>query len=267
MTRHPLAIAAGMLLDAGPPADVVEVAARAGFWGVGLRFVGDPPTAASLRATRRALDRTGLVLLDLEMSVLRRDGTAAPTDPRALEIACELAPRHLTTVSYLDDDGASAAHLAAVCDVVAPSSVVPALEHLPFSGVRTFEQARAIVDEVGRDRAAVLVDALHVERAGDDPGVLAGHDAATIPYVQLCDAPRVAPGRSDRELYEEAVAGRLLPGSGGLPLERLLAAIPPAIPLSLEVLSRDLEARYAPLERAVTARRAAEALLDRAGAT
>jgi len=261
--RPPLAIAAGMLLDVDDPVACIEVAAEAGFDALGLRFVQAEPTAGLLRRIRTALARTGLWLLDLEMSVLTRDGTPAPTDPQVFAVARELAPRHLTTVSYRHDPGRTAAHLAAACDAVGDAGVVPALEFLPFSGVRTFADARAVVAEVGADRAAVLVDALHVQRSGDVPESLAGSDAATIPYVQLCDAAARPADDSDAGLYREAVAGRVLPGRGGLPLERFLAALPPGTPLSVEVLSEELMQTLPPHERAVAAREATEALLER----
>lgn len=261
MARSPLAIAAGMLLDLEDPVRTVEVAAEAGFDGVGVRVIGAHPDAATLTRIRRTLERTGLTLLDLELIALDGDGLLEAADERTLSAAVELQPRHLTVVSYADDRGRTAAGLDHICEIVGDAGVVPALEFLPFSGVRTFAEARSIVEEVGRERAAVLVDVLHIVRSGDEPEVLEGSDATTIPYVQLCDAPAQPADPSDRGLYREAVAERVLPGDGDLPLARFLRALPPVTPLSVEVLSKPLMRSMEPLERAVAARETTEALL------
>ena len=53
------------------------------------------------------------------------------------------------------------------------------------------------------------------------------------------------------ELYDEALNGRLLPGDGELPLVELVAALPPGLPLSLEMRARWLREDYPdPVERA-----------------
>lgn len=258
---RPLGIAAGMLLDVPDPAGCVAVAADAGFGALGLRFVGDPPDPATLRTVRRRLDQTGLQLLDLEMVRFVPDDRAAPVNAQVVEVAITLAPRHLTTVVYHHDMARAVDQLGDLCDRVNPAGVVPALEFLPFSGVRTWAAARQIVEAVGADRAAVLVDSLHVTRSGDVAASVEGTNRALVPYVQLCDAPAEPADATDEGLYREAVAERLLPGDGGLPLVDFLHALRPDTPLSVEVLSADLMARLSPPERAATTLAATQRLL------
>lgn len=263
MTRT-VAIAAGMLLDVPDPASCVDVAADAGLGGLGLRFVDDPPDAPTLAAVRRRLDQTGLHLLDLEMVRFVPDDRAAPVNAQVVEVAITLAPRHLTTVVYHHDMARAVDQLGDLCDRVNPAGVVPALEFLPFSGVRTWAAAREIVEAVGTDRAAVLVDSLHVTRSGDVAASVEATDPALVPYVQLCDAPAEPADATDEGLYREAVAERLFPGEGGLPLVDFLHALRPDTPLSVEVLSADLMARLSPSERAAAALAATQRLLRRA---
>lgn len=253
MTSRTIGIAAGMLLDVADPADCVAVAADAGFDALGLRFVGDPPDAAALRRVRQRLDDTGLVLLDFEMVRFVPEDRAARVNAQVVDVATELRPRHLTTVVYHDDLDLAVEQLGRLCDAVNTAGVVPALEFLPFSGVRTWPEARRMVAEVGTDRAAVLVDSLHVTRSGDVASSLQGAGPELVPYAQFCDAPAEPADGSDEGLYLEAVGGRLLPGSGGLPLLDFLRALPAGIPLSVEVLSDDLMADLRPAERAAVA--------------
>ena len=68
-----------------------------------------------------------------------------------------------------------------------------------------------------------------------------------LPYVQLCDAPAVAPD----DLYTEAVDGRLLLGQGELPIRELVAALPDRTALSMEIRSAALRSAFPdPVERA-----------------
>jgi sugar phosphate isomerase/epimerase len=261
--RRPLAIAAGMLVDVGDPARCVEIAAEAGYDAVGLRVLGEVPDRATIARVHRALTATGLTLLDLELVVLGADGLPGSGDARVLDVARELAPAHLTVVSHATDPARSAVGLALVADALADTDVVPALEFLPASGVRSLADARDVLDRVAPRHAALLVDVLHVVRSGDDPQVVAAV-AESLPYVQLCDAAARPADPSPRGLLREAVTGRLLPGHGALPLAAFLRALAPTTPLSVEVLSRELLATTSPLERAVAARRATEAVLAEA---
>lgn len=267
MSSRTIAIAAGMLLDVADPADCVAVAADAGFDALGLRFIGDPPDTAVLRRVRQRLDDTGLALLDLEMVRFVPDDRAAAVNDRVVEVASTLAPRHLTTVVYHDEVDQAIEQLGRLCERVNPAGVVPALEFLPFSGVRTWHDARAMVTAVGTDRAAVLVDSLHVTRSGDVAASLDGADAALVPYAQFCDAPAEPTDPSDDGLFREAVGGRLLPGAGGLPLLDFLAALRADTPLSVEVLSDHLMATMAPAERAAAALAATRETVARVAAS
>jgi sugar phosphate isomerase/epimerase len=124
------------------------------------------------------------------------------------------------------------------------------LEFLPIFGISSLTTALAVIEAVGRDDVGVLVDALHLARAGQTPSDLAAVDPAKLPYLQLCDAPAAPPDASLAGLRDEALNGRLVAGHGALPLHELLDAVP-EVPLSLEVRSAALLRDYPdPRERA-----------------
>jgi sugar phosphate isomerase/epimerase len=126
------------------------------------------------------------------------------------------------------------------------------LEFLPILGVRTLTDAVRAASDVGDPRVGVLVDALHLARAGQSPADVAALDPALFPYLQICDADAEPP----EDLLDEALHGRQLPGDGGLPIAELLAAVPD-VPLSFELRSRALrEAHPDPLDRARAVRAA-----------
>lgn len=266
MTARTIGIAAGMLLDVADPADCVVVAADAGFGALGLRFVGERPDDTTLARVLRRLEDTGLALLDLEMVQFAPEDRAARINAQVVDVATTLAPRHLTTVVFHDDTARAVDQLGALCEQVNPAGVVPAVEFLPFSGVRTWAAARDIVQSVGPGRAAVLVDSLHVTRSGDVAASIDGADPSLVPYAQFCDAPASPSDPTDRGLYREAVGARLLPGDGDLPLLDFVRALSPDTPLSVEVLSDDLMARMRPADRATVALTSTRQVLGRANA-
>lgn len=274
-----LALAILAVLDA-PPADVVDIAAASGFDAITLRLGGsnrerpDEPETHPLigntparRATLRRLQETGLGVLDVEVLRLRPDTDAASVRPM-LESAQALGARHLLVVGLDDDEARTVDTFAALCAEAEPYGVRPALEFMRMSSVPTVQDADRIVAAAGHPAGAVLVDPLHLARSGGSPADVAPLAAAhpdRYPYVQLCDAPRRAPGDgTTRDLYVEAVQHRLNPGDGELPLRGLLDALPDGIPISVEAPVAALADRP-PAARARTSLHAARALLESVG--
>ncbi len=241
-----LSLAAGTVPDFAP-AEVVDAAAAAGFPAVGVWF--DPATWSPqvLRGVADRLAFHGLTALDVEPIML---GSADDHGEAIVDAAIELGARHVLVASREADNGAVAARLAALAGRLEGSAVTLVLEFLPALGVRTFAQASAIVDAVAHPAVGVLVDALHLARAGEAPEVLRAAPAGRLPYLQLCDAGAPPDDTSPMGLIREALHERLLPGEGSLPLDSLLACVP-EVPISFEVRSAWLRDTYPdPVERA-----------------
>lgn len=265
MTRL-LSWAAGMALDV-PPVAAAAAAAAAGFGAIGVRFAAPGPSEADVAALRRRVDDLGIAVLDVEYGNLTADDHAAGWHRRLVEIAAALDAGHVLVISSDPDRDRAAERLAALADHATAAGGPPlALEFMRFTEVRRLSDALDVLARSGlpAGRAGVLVDALHLARGGDDPGALAAADPALLPYLQVCDAPADPPGDGDddRALGHEARHTRLLPGDGALPLTALLAAAPPHVPLSVEVLSDDLRTRLPPRERAQVCLDATRRLLE-----
>lgn len=70
-----------------------------------------------------------------------------------------------------------------------------------------------------------------------------------LPYAQICDGRAEPPHGEEEALRQEARTDRLCPGEGDLDLLRLIAALPPQIPLSVEASALAL-AHLSPTEAA-----------------
>ncbi|WP_018332061.1 sugar phosphate isomerase/epimerase family protein [Actinomycetospora chiangmaiensis] len=244
---HDLSLSAGSVLDLAPP-EVVTCAAEAHYGLAGVRLA-DPRREA--RAVGKALAATGLGLLDVEVVRL---GAGPLTDHhRALvDVAAELGARFLLSVADHDDKARAVDQVAELVGLLHGSGTAVALESMAFTGLRRRADAERVARAAG---AQVLLDPLHLCRAGDDLG--APVDPAVVGYAQLTDARGLSPGR---DLALEARHDRVPPGHGDLDLARFVAALPAALPLAVEVQS-DALLSVAPRERAVTLQTAAQAVL------
>ncbi len=278
--HHPrlLSLAAGTVRELDPPATVVA-AATAGWPASGLAVDPHSWNPGVAAATRRRLDDTGVIALDVEAVFVTPDG-----DPGDLlvDAASELGARHVLVVGLGIELAAFTDRFADLCDRAAPAGVTCVVEFMPVLAVPDLATALAVVADAARPNAGVLVDSLHLARSGSTPADLAPLDAACLPYLQICDAPATATAATSAatgttgataataatgaDLLDEALEGRTLPGHGGLPLSELLDVLDATAPqaaLSVEVLSRQLRALHPdPTQRARAVLEATRRLLE-----
>ena len=234
----PLSLAAGVLPEFEPP-EAVSAAAAAAFEMVGIWF--DPETWSPARAleVRRRLDGSGVAALDMEPIFVTPDGDCGF---ELIDAAAAVGARNVLTVSAGLEPPRFAERFAALCDHAAPAGITVVVEPTVLYSVSTLAAAQRVVALAARPNGAVLVDNLHLDRAGGEPiAALRQLDPALLPYAQLCDAPAEV---SRPGLFDDARDGRRLLGDGDLPVREYLAALPEGIPLSLEIRSRQLRERH-----------------------
>jgi sugar phosphate isomerase/epimerase len=131
---------------------------------------------------------------------------------------------------------------------------------MPWTDVKTLQQAARVVANSERPNAGALIDPIHFDRAGNIAGDVASIPPRVFHYAQLCDAPAERP-TDTATLLHQARAERLMPGDGGLDLKGILRALPADLPLGLEIPMHELARSVAAVERARRMRVKAEALL------
>ena len=233
-----LSLAAGSVLDLAPAA-VPRCAADAGYSLCGVRFA-DPAREAG--AVAAALASSGVGLLDVEV-VRLGPGPLTDADRALAAAAVELRARFLLTVSHDPDEAGTVAKVAELAALLAGAPTRVALEPMMFTALHTREDAERVARAV--PGTAVLLDPLHLYRAGTPLG--APVDPVLVGYAQLTD---IATPAAPADLAHEARHDRVAPGLGVLPLATFLAALPPDIPLSVEVQSDRLTRDLAPVARA-----------------
>ncbi len=275
--ERPISLCARTALELAPP-DLVSTAAAAGYSHVGLRLVAASATeprremvgdTSMVRETRARLDATGLQVLDIEVLRLVPDTRVADDLLPAIETGAWLGAKYALVVGSDPDESRLADRYAELCDVAARYGVSPHLEFMSFADLKTLPQAARVVERAGRGNAGIVVDAYHVSRTGCRLSDIARVPPSRFRYMQLCDAPAAIPPTTEATLAE-ARAERCFPGEGELDLVSLVRAMPPDIPVGVEVPTLALAKTVGALERARRAIAGARrvlgaAALDRAG--
>jgi sugar phosphate isomerase/epimerase len=228
-----------LTVEGADPVQHIEAASAAGFAAAGLRIqspshlsgvqgvVGNP---ALIRDIRRVLAATGVRAMDAEVATL----SAEAKDYRPMvETAAELGFQFIQVVGEDPDLDRATDRLAAFAELAATFQLRLALEFMRFRSVGTLDAAVAMINRANKPNVCVLLDALHLARSGDNPTAIRAVPARLIAIAQLCDGHAQAPPLG--ELASEARTNRLFPGEGALPLAAFLDALPPDIPLSIEV--------------------------------
>lgn len=250
------------------PFELVDAAAAGGFDRCGVRIVAPDPdqTVCDLVGDRtlrsrfvKHLANSGVEILDFEAVWLRGDTDVNALVP-ALEAAADMGSKYVLTVGYDFEMHRLADTFGRLADAADQFGLTLPVEFITYSAITSLADAVALTTQVGRRNVSILIDSLQFFRAGAEFDVLAKIPPSSLPYAQLCDGPAVGPTSVDA-LRFEARSARLIPGAGDLDLRRLLAALPPSIPLSIEAPT--LQLASLPFgEAAVTLRQATTALLE-----
>jgi sugar phosphate isomerase/epimerase len=211
------------------PLAFLEVAAEAGYDGIGLHLEG---LAVPWSAQYSLLDD----------GPLRR---AFAARQRALGLDLHVA-----------EPARAAQGLATLNAEAMARGLALSLEPYFLSQWPTMSAALAAARQAG-GTAGVTLDAFHVIRGGEHWTHLAGLDPALVRTVQVGDGPLAAP--ADRGF--EAVADRMAPGEGAFDLATLGPLLPDGVPIGIEVPSVERCAAMGALAWARLLRERTEALL------
>lgn len=268
----PFALAALTVPELAPP-EMIEVAWRTGYSRVGLRLIPVAPGSWAyplmddewmLRETLARVADTGVGVGDLEIAMLKPDTDVARFLPM-LEAGGRLGAKHVLVAGYDPEQERLVETFAALCDAAAPFGLTADLEFMPWTSVPNVTAAIRVVAAANRPNGGVLVDPLHFSRSRSTVAELGGLRRDRLHYWQMCDAP-VQESYTTEELLHTARAERLFPGEGGIDLVSLARAMPPDLPVSLEIPGEELAQTVGAEERARRAVESAKMILARAWA-
>lgn len=237
-----LSLAAGTLPEFRPD-QIAHAAGQSGFSHVGFTIEPQHWTLEQAKATKAAIKQYGLSVLDVEVVWIPEGGELTDDHRLIIDAGAELAAPNVLVVSAEPDPDRTAAALHQLCEWAAPAHMRVSLEFLMITAVQSLGSALDIVARCDHPGAAVLIDSLHFQRAGHSAVNLKTVDCNLLAYSQICDGNLQCPDDFDAYL-EDAIDLRSVPGEGHLPLTDILAGLPKAIPLSLEVRSKAYRDHY-----------------------
>lgn len=226
------------------PAELVYVAARAGYDAVSPRFIPmhvpgeftqSPIDTAQVEATKTALSTTGLHVLDIELARITED-----CDPReferALELGGELGAKHMIMSAWTqarDDRNFLIDVYAETCDLAAKYGLSVDLEFPSFSRLRTLDETLDIVRAADRPNGGILVDTLYLHLSRVDLGELLHVPPELLHFLHISDClPGIADTREG--MIQLARDARLYPGEGWIDFTGIIERCP-AVNYSVEL--------------------------------
>ena len=246
-SSHRLVLAAGSVLDLDP-VDQIDIAARAGFWGLGLRLGPEiGRDSARLDAIRDQAAAANVVLHDLEVIRIGTDGADPAEADWLLPAAARLGIGSVLAVSDHGDLDHTIAALARLGETATMHGVEVVLEYMAWTTPSTPSDARRVAEATG---CRIVVDVLHHHRVGGDLA-----DAAAIiggdhfAWLQLCDGPLDGPETLEGIIHEARHA-RATPGHGEFDLTGYLGLITTPSIISVEVQADERWAQMTPTARA-----------------
>jgi sugar phosphate isomerase/epimerase len=237
LTTDPIYSLAHLTLINCTPAELVYVAARAGYDAVSPRFITmnvpgefkqSPLDPAQVQALETALDTTGLQVLDIELARITED-----CDPRdfeaALEFGARLNAKHMIMSAWTkrrDDRNFILDTYAETCDLAAPYGLSIDLEFPSFSRLRTLDETLDIVRAADRPNGGILIDTLYLHLSRVDLGELLHVPQEWLHFLHISDClPGIADTREG--MIQLARDARLYPGEGWIDFNGIIERCPP----------------------------------------
>lgn len=253
------------------PPDVIVAAHEAGYSHASLRLapsspgteaqhpmIGDTPM---FRQTVRRMADTGVQLLDFEILRINRGTRVADFLP-VIETGAKLGGSFVLVAGDVEDEPFMIDRFAEVCELGEPLGICMGLEFMPWTGVKTLAAARRIVEATNPANGRIIIDAIHVDRAGETAADVAAMPEHLHCYFQICDLPAERPS-DDATMIYQARQARLPPGEGGLDLMGMLRVVPRDLPISVEIPMAELAKTVPAVVRARMLKEKTEAVLAR----
>ena len=217
------------VLDARP-AELVEIAARAGYDAVSTIMNGIPEVRViSLRAgdpDTLALHRR---IKDTGVFINVADGF--PISPQVpmeqlragVTLMAELGARKIVTLNFDPDANRALDSFWTLREYCSAAGLPLLIEFTPISQIASLHDALAFRAAAGGEGIQVLVDLLHLNQSGGAQAEVAALEPGLMGGAQLCDGPVKASMAAYRY---SSIHERGIPGEGELPARAFLDALP-----------------------------------------
>ena len=240
------------------PVEQVHIAHAAGYDAASFRLIQmgvagepdiDPCDPQIVRATKAALQETGLICYDIELARILRD-TPASAYERAFAAGAELGAKQVISSAWTDvrnDKGFVVDRFGEICDLAQQYGLTVNLEYPAFSRLCCIDDALEVLRLAARPNQGLLIDTLYHHFTGGTLADLARVPKKWVNFLHVCDTDHVAYNKE--EMIHVARDARLYPGEGVISFPLIAAALPDAA-ISLELPNAARSAQYGHTEHA-----------------
>lgn len=238
------------------PPEAIRVASQAGYDFVGLRLWPNAPGAPQqflidkpdvLRETLAVQKDTGVGVFDLEIIRIGTNFDPAVYRP-LLDVGAALGAKAALVAGDDLDDQRLVESYARLCEFMQPYGITADLEFMPWTAVKTANDALRVIKQAGSPRnAGILVDALHFGRSHTTLADIRAIPRELLHYAQICDA-KAGTHFTTEQLIHSAREERVQRGEGTIDISGLFAALPSDLPISVEVVHKLRMAQTSPLD-------------------
>ena len=225
-----------------PFPEILAAAAASGFTGIGLtvgQCVSALERGIGLDEISARVTEAGLRVAELELVRLGDDGPVGHVNALVEDLGHALQPDRVHVAAFVGELPRILDQFAAVCGSLVDIPV--AFEFMPYSQVKTLQQAVDLAEGTGAKNARVVLDVVHFFRSGGNPSELSARQLDWVAGVQLSDVAT----RPGVPLAREARHLRTYPGRGSLDIIGFLRGIAKVVevlpPVSIEPISDALE--------------------------
>ncbi len=253
------------------PPEMIRVASLAGYDFVGMRLWPNAPGAPQqfligkpdvLRETLAVQKDTGVGVFDLEIIRIGADFDPAVYRP-LLDAGAALGARAALIAADDTDEIRLVDSYAKLCEFMLPYGITADLEFMPWTAVKTANDAVRVIQSAGRpSNAGILVDALHFGRSHTTLADIKAIPRELLHYAQICDA-EAGTHFTTVQLIHTAREERFLPGEGNIDARGLFEALRFDLPMSVEIVHKPRMAGMSALAWASLCLSSAHQLLPR----
>ena len=234
------ALAAGCVPDA-MPWDIPKIARTAGFASSGMWI--DPETtwtSDALSKTRASISESDISLIDVEVIWLEESVQASDNHKLIVDVGLELGARNVLVVSRHKELETSIEQFVSLCER-AGRDIRICLEFGEFTSIKSLGAAQSFVETVDHPAAGILIDMMHINRAGDSiPDI----GSSLYPYIQACDFFQSSKEMTGGDYILAAVDDRCCLAEGEANQEDLAQICQSEKDISLEIRSKYLRHNF-----------------------
>jgi len=216
-------------------------------------------TIAEAESIARRMRNQGLEACSLDFFIIDESFSAAACHG-AFERGAILGGSRATVQVKHPDEGHALDLFRALGEVGAEYGIALTLEFTGMASIASIDAAADFVLRAKVSGAALVADPLHLFRTGGTAEDIKRH-ASLIGYAQICDG---LVGPASLDYRQEALFGRMVPGSGDFPLVQFVSNLPKSALVSVEAPFQAADPSTTAQERAKRAVEGARAVLSAA---